>query len=410
MKKDDKIQIVGGGTFGLSTAYYLAKAGYSNIIVIDREEVPSKFSAGYDLNKIIRPEYEDQFYTNLALEAIEVWESEPFTSFFHKVGYVNCNSANAPAKTLDITKTFYNILKDNDKIDNSLVHLLTTEDEFKEIIPLEIDFEGWTGYFNKYAGYAQAFKALDFLGKECKKLGVKFIVDRVQSLVIENEQLKGVKSCNSEYLADLTIVSLGAHITHVMPELGEYVTPQAWSVGHLHLSPEEARPLQNMPVLNCRDIGFCFEPDSDKNILKMCNSSAGWVNYNKSYVSIPTEDNDGVCDIDKEALDHQAKVFFPNISKPVVDRKICWCCDRGNSDFMIDYHPKYKNLLLATADSGHGFKMLPIFGKWVLARINGTLTKEQSARWKWFEKDDEVEDISWRLGKVLDLANEKRLI
>lgn len=66
--KNASILIVGAGTFGLSTAYHLAKAGYNNITVLEKgSEIPAPFSAGYDLNKIVRAEYEDPFYAGLAL-------------------------------------------------------------------------------------------------------------------------------------------------------------------------------------------------------------------------------------------------------------------------------------------------------------------------------------------------------
>ena len=40
MKKEDKIVIIGAGIFGLSTAYQLAREGYNNIIVVDRNLPP----------------------------------------------------------------------------------------------------------------------------------------------------------------------------------------------------------------------------------------------------------------------------------------------------------------------------------------------------------------------------------
>jgi sarcosine oxidase/L-pipecolate oxidase len=67
LPKSASILIVGAGTFGLSTAYELVTAGYTNIAVLERDSIPSKFSAGNDLNKIVRAEYEDPFYTELAL-------------------------------------------------------------------------------------------------------------------------------------------------------------------------------------------------------------------------------------------------------------------------------------------------------------------------------------------------------
>lgn len=68
MSSSNAILIVGGGTFGLSTAYHLAKSGFNNVTVLDKSVfLPSEASAGNDLNKIIRAEYEDPWYTELAL-------------------------------------------------------------------------------------------------------------------------------------------------------------------------------------------------------------------------------------------------------------------------------------------------------------------------------------------------------
>jgi hypothetical protein len=68
MAKQSPMIIVGGGAWGLSTALHLNLAGYSNITVFDRgEEMPSRYSAAWDLNKIVRAEYEDPFYTDLSL-------------------------------------------------------------------------------------------------------------------------------------------------------------------------------------------------------------------------------------------------------------------------------------------------------------------------------------------------------
>ena len=68
MASSKRVLIVGAGTFGLSTAYHLSKSGYNDVTVLDKSAfVPSVSSAGNDLNKIIRAEYEDPFYADLAL-------------------------------------------------------------------------------------------------------------------------------------------------------------------------------------------------------------------------------------------------------------------------------------------------------------------------------------------------------
>lgn len=66
--KSEPILIVGTGAFGLSTVLHLLQAGFKDITVLDRDdEVPSRFSAANDINKIVRAEYEDDFYTDLTL-------------------------------------------------------------------------------------------------------------------------------------------------------------------------------------------------------------------------------------------------------------------------------------------------------------------------------------------------------
>jgi len=66
--KSAPIIILGAGAWGLSTAYHLQQQGHTNITVFDRADaIPSQYSAAWDLNKIVRAEYEDPFYTELAL-------------------------------------------------------------------------------------------------------------------------------------------------------------------------------------------------------------------------------------------------------------------------------------------------------------------------------------------------------
>ena len=50
---DVSILIVGGGTWGCSTALYLARRGYKNITVLDAYDIPSPISAGNDINKVV---------------------------------------------------------------------------------------------------------------------------------------------------------------------------------------------------------------------------------------------------------------------------------------------------------------------------------------------------------------------
>jgi glycine/D-amino acid oxidase-like deaminating enzyme len=68
LSKSTPIAIIGGGAFGLSTALHLVQNGYSDITVFEQDEqIPPRYSAANDLNKIVRAEYEDPFYTDLTV-------------------------------------------------------------------------------------------------------------------------------------------------------------------------------------------------------------------------------------------------------------------------------------------------------------------------------------------------------
>jgi len=71
--KSSPVAVVGAGAWGLSTALHLVQSGYTNVTVFDRAHgVPSPYSAANNLNKIIRAEYEDPFYTTLTLVGISL--------------------------------------------------------------------------------------------------------------------------------------------------------------------------------------------------------------------------------------------------------------------------------------------------------------------------------------------------
>src|SRR5687768_5250444 len=82
-RKADPIVIVGSGIFGLSTALHLARRGYTDVTVLDRQPCDklqySYFQgadgASADINKIVRSAYGAQTeYQMLSVEAIAGWK------------------------------------------------------------------------------------------------------------------------------------------------------------------------------------------------------------------------------------------------------------------------------------------------------------------------------------------------
>jgi sarcosine oxidase/L-pipecolate oxidase len=54
-----------------------------------------------------------------------------------------------------------------------------------------------------------------------------------------------------------------------------------------------------------------------------------------------------------------------------------------NQDFIISSHPRCQNLYVATGGSFHGWKFLPIIGKYVVQMLDDQLDADLEKRWAW---------------------------
>jgi sarcosine oxidase/L-pipecolate oxidase len=275
---------------------------------------------------------------------------------------------------------------------------------------LQGQMEGWTGYFNRYAGYARAAKALEHAARTCEDLGVKFVTGNdghATSLLHAEGRCAGVKVASGLiHQASKTILCLGAHTGSLLPNITQQITAKAWAVAHLQLTKDEMEAMKGCPVVNCRDLGFFFEPDEDTGLIKLSANGAGYTNRvpGREQVSLPSSSNRGIPTQDEDLLQRLIKETMPQFSgRELVNKFICWCGDTADSDYIIDFVPDCSDLLVAAGDSGHAFKMLPIAGKWVQEILE---TGQQNLkRWRWKDGRGNQDDISWRVGKVQDIKD-----
>jgi glycine/D-amino acid oxidase-like deaminating enzyme len=61
---------------------------------------------------------------------------------------------------------------------------------------------------------------------------------------------------------------------------------------------------------------------------------------------------------------------------PLTEARVCQYENSSNGDFLIDFHPRFDNVLLAGGGSGHGFKHGPEVGRYAAARLFGGVAEE----------------------------------
>ncbi|KUI55311.1 L-saccharopine oxidase [Cytospora mali] len=412
---DTQILIIGAGTFGLSTAYHLARSGYKSITVLEKgDAIPSPLTAANDLNKIIRAEYEDPYYTGLALEAMHEWTTNPvFSPHYHQVGYLLANSSAASEKSkLSLAKSFKSI--ESHPAWKGKITPVQRRDDIRAAAPaLNGPMDGWVGYFNRFAGYAHSANALKSVYQAVLDMGVVAHCGEGVDVLVYEDCADGSKKCigakvasGKTFLADTVVLTVGASLAAILPQVGRQVTAKAWSVAHIQLTEDEASRLAGIPVTYARDLGFFFEPDRETRQLKICPSGAGYTNLmsvHGSKHSLPPRNNDIVPEEDERRIRKLIRQTIPELAeRPLICKHVCWCADSADSDFIIDVVPGTQGLVVASGDSGHGFKMLPTIGHFIMDAIEKG--SQNTPRWKWKEGSDASGNVSWRTGEVMDLS------
>ncbi|KAL4818809.1 FAD dependent oxidoreductase [Aspergillus spinulosporus] len=424
LSKSTPIAIIGGGAFGLSTALHLMQNSYTDITIFEQDEqIPPRYSAANDLNKIVRAEYEDPFYTDLTVQAIAAWKTPLFAPHFHQTGFLHCASGAAPQKAVDTLRRFQNAAMSHPAIAPHVVKLNGPGDIRPWFWQCDGALPGWRGYMNRFDGYAHSGNALAAIYRVTQAAGVKFFLGAqqgaVKEIVYKDGKSVGVKTLDGRFHAsELVIVAAGAGVGKILPTLGPQIVAKSWSVAHVLLSDEETSALRGIPVTYARDLGFFFEPDPKTNLLKLCPMGGGYINTDKatgishspfpgnletSTGFLPAEDESRIRKLLQQTLPALA-------DRPLVRKSLCWFADTKDSDFIIDFVPGSKgSVVIVSGDSGHGFKMFPIVGSWVRTLLEDEQKEQKVKRWRWKGQEGRQEDwggdVSWRLGESRELRD-----
>jgi sarcosine oxidase/L-pipecolate oxidase len=365
--------------------------------------------------------------------AIDAWRNDPiFSPHYSQSGYLVSSSSNAPSKVTSHISRLVDSITSHPSLPKSSITLLSTAAAVREKVPhLTGQLTGWSGYFNSHAGYASAASALKAIYAELLARGVVFHLGTSGDAVAILPDAETAKcfpapksyirtADNNLHYAEVVILATGAHTARLLPAAGAQLTAKAWAAGHVRVSAGEAARLKGLPVVNCRDMGFLFEPalvreggGEEEWLIKVCAHGGGYTNVHKEKgsTSLPpsdAEENNAIPVEDEALMRRLLQEALPEFSqRPLVKRFVCWCADTADSEYVIDYVPGYEGLVLASGDSGHAFKMLPVFGGWVADLVETHV--QQEMRWKWKTKNsDGKEDISWRMGGVRDIKETSR--
>jgi len=377
----EKIVIVGAGCFGVSTAYHLLRRGFTDVTVLDRSStLPAPDAASNDLNRIVRSSYSDMFYAKLAREAIDSWKDrEEWGDTYHECGVTVLGFSKNEAYADDAFK--------NDVALGANLESLTGGEAIRATFPPRTpvaSFEQQAGYLNHESGWANAGQGLALMISKVISLKGKIFSGKDVSRVIrENDRTTAVQCQDGVvYEASVVVIATGSWTPSAFPDATSNYTSglsTGQCIAMIQLTDKEAELYNECPVVLDFGSGFYVFPPTDKGVIKMGMHLAGYTHTIEG-VSAPrtvTTDPDRgllVPTFNLRQIRKHLSVVYPSLAdKPFSATRLCWYNDSPDGNWIIGRAPGDPSLVLATADSGHAFKFLPVIGRLVADVIQGTM-------------------------------------
>jgi sarcosine oxidase/L-pipecolate oxidase len=269
------------------------------------------------------------------------------------------------------------------------------------------------GYFNPFSGWADATAAMIWLRAQVEATKrVNFRLGQAAQILHHGRRVYGVQLTDGEQLtADLVVVATGAW-TGLLVDLRGRATATGQVLAYVQITEQEEARLAHMPVLLNMSSG-CFVIPPKNGILKVARHHYGYANPKR--IAHPENGKvQGSADSDKnrQAQESVITVSLPHTTfdepemeapeegqrdcrvalaemipwlagRPFFRTRLCWYTDTPKGDFLIDYHPQFDGLFIATGGSGHGFKFLPVLGDAIVDTVEGNCPPAFRAKWSW---------------------------
>ncbi len=342
------------------TALHLQRRG-EQVTLIDRWAPGHPRAASSDYNRVIRAiSGRDEFYTRWARESRTRWlelQAETGQNLMYECGALilatkgHCDWEDATSETFDrVGVPYYKYSKQD------------IQQRFPQFKVNEIDY----ALFEPEAGLLMAHRCvittLDLFKKEggIVKRGI-VTTDATERPMLDGKPLE----------ADVIIVSTGAWMSEMFPKTIKPITT-IMGINVLYTSTPDGSDqydMENMPCWIDHGQGSFGIPSSEGSGVK-----AAVVIPNT-----PIDINNDERIIEKQSMTKTRQYIrhrLPGLEgQRVVDSKFNQVILTPDTHFIVDWHPKHENVLLAGGCSGHLFKHGPMFGEFtagVAVRDYGT--------------------------------------
>ncbi len=360
-----RVIVVGAGINGVTAAIELKKRGHK-VVLVDPGPLPHPLAASTDISKAVRTAYgADEYYTALAERAIPLWRkwNEEFgLELYHETGVLFVRRELMQPGDFE-----YESCKIFEKRGHKFERLNSAK--LRKRFPAFNAERFHDGFFDPEAGYVESGRVVVTLVEQARSLGVE-LVEGIKFIALDEND----NSVNGIVLQDLqriggdaVVVAVGAWTPYVLPFTRKFFRATGHPVFHLKPDKPELFSPQRFPFFGA-DIsttGYYGFPLNREGVVKIANHGPG----REMSPELPERT---VTPEEGKKLRKFLTNAIPALTEaPIVYTRICLYCDTHDGDFWIASDPERRGLVIATGDSGHGFKFAPLLGEIAADAVEG---------------------------------------
>ena len=365
---NEHVAVVGAGVFGAWTAVHLLRHGYKVTMIDAWGPAHARASSGGE-SRLTRGAYgKDAIYTRMALDSLKEWKALSAVSglpIFHECGVL-----------------FFFPQEEEYVRDSMAAHKALgiptqalSQAEMARRFPM-IDFDGISiGLYEPGFGALMARRSVQMLVDIFAQRGGNAIRATVRPPASAAGNLKQVELSNGDRVAaDRFVFAAGPWLPKLFPDaIGPRILPTRQEVFFFAPPSGDRRFLPGaMPGwadFNGGDIFYGF-PDLENRGVKFAHDQHG------VEVDPDTQDRRPTGAALEEVIAFRDRRFPLLRGAPLTEARVCQYENSSNGDFLIDFHPTLKNVLLVGGGSGHGFKHGPEVGRYAAERLLGSTKVE----------------------------------
>jgi glycine/D-amino acid oxidase-like deaminating enzyme len=369
--------VVGAGINGVTAAIELKKRGHT-VVLVDPGPLPHPLAASTDISKAVRAAYGmDEDYTLLAERSIILWRDwnkEFGVELYHEVGVMFVRRREM--KPADFEYESFKILERR----GHKIERMNSARLWKR-------FPAWNpelyrdGILELAAGHVESSRVVGILSERAKSAGVGLREGAKFSELDEgDDRVKGIVLDDGQRISgDVVVMAVGAWTPYVLPFTQKFFRATGQPVFHLKPRQPDLFASQRFPVFGA-DIsttGYYGFPVSREGVVKIANHGPGREMSPESTERVVTSEEE------KNLREFLSSTFPALADAPIVYSRVCMYCDTDDGHFWIAPDPERRGLIVATGDSGHGFKFAPVLGEIIADAVEGKSNPLlQKFRWR----------------------------